>query len=90
MSSIEEESRQFAKHWRSQIARGMIAILIGTFLFLVFSPKIILEYLAYSLFIAPLFIWAYKNPQTKKKRVITSIFFYIASAVIYFGWVQSG
>lgn len=90
MSSMEEESRQFAKHWHSQIARGMIAVLIGAFLFLVFSPKNILEYLAYSLFIAPFFIWAYKSPGTKKKRVITSIVFYIASAVIYFGWIQIG
>ena len=89
IEDIEEESRQFSKCWRSQIVRGMVAISIGAFLFLVFSPNSTIEFAASFLFIAPLFIWVYKSPKNKKKRVITSITVYIASAVIFFGWVQN-
>ena len=93
MSSLkeaEEESRQFAKQWRTEMIRGAVAILVGAFLLLVFSPKGITEHICSILFITPLLLWAYKSPKSRKTRVITSISCYIASMVLYFGWIQNG
>ena len=36
LEEIEEESKQFSKQWRLQMARGFVSILIGAFLILVF------------------------------------------------------
>ena len=87
LEEIEQENKQFAKQWWSQLLRGAAAIFIGAVLFLLFSPDTLIEYAASSLFIAPLFIWAYKSPESKKSRIITSVIFYATSVVIYFGWV---
>jgi apolipoprotein N-acyltransferase len=89
LEEIKEESDQFAKQWRSQMARGFISILFGAFLLLVLSPKGITEYSASLLFITPLLFWAYKSPKNTKVRILTSLACFIASGVIYFGWIQN-
>ncbi len=87
LQEIEEESKEFAKQWRAQLVRGMVAILLGALLYLIFSPTNLIEYIATSVFMTPLFVWAYKKPISKKERVITSILCYLLAVVIYMVWV---
>lgn len=89
LEEIQKESDQFAKQWLLQAARVTIAILVGAFLFLIFSPEGITEYTSSILFVTPLLLWANKSPKHGKARLLTSISCYIASGVIYFGWIQN-
>ena len=87
LQEIEEESKEFARQWRAKMARGSVAILVGAFLYILFSPSNIIEYIAMFMFVTPMLLWAYKTPEARKTRILASILCYVSSVVIYSVWV---
>jgi len=85
---INEESKQFAREWRSLQARIIVSVVAGAALLLVFSPGAFVEYVATFTFMMPIYLWTFKSPKNTKHRLLVSILCIMAAAALYIGVID--